>query len=72
MQYLKLLCDFISSVKWQKTQTYPKRKGFVTRELSKGMTTLTKAKVLQRDYRKIKRYITTSQQRHKKRVLPQL
>ena len=47
-------------------------KVFVTRKLSKGVTTLTIAKVLQRDHQKIKRHVTTSQQRHKKRVQPQL
>ena len=45
---------------------------FVTRELSKGVTTLTITKVLQRDHGKIKRHTTTSQQKHKKRVQPQL
>ena len=45
---------------------------FVTRELSKGVTTLTITKVLQRDHRKIKTHVITSQQRHKKRVQPQL
>ena len=45
---------------------------FVTRELSKGVTTLSITKVLQRDHRKIKTHVTTSQQRHKKRVQPQL
>ena len=34
-------------------------KVFATRELSKGVTTLTIAKVLQRDHRKIKRHVTT-------------
>ena len=43
-------------------------KVFVTRKLSKGVTTLTIAKVLQHDHQKIKRHVTTSQQRHKKRV----
>ena len=44
---------------------------FVTRKLSKGVTTLTIAKVLQRDHQKIKRNVTTSQQRHKKSVQSQ-
>ena len=47
-------------------------KVFVTRKLSKGVTKLTIAKVLQRDDWKIKRHVTASQQRHKKRVQPQL
>ena len=46
-------------------------KVFVTRKLSTGVTTLTIAKVLQRDHQKIKRHVTASQQRHKKRVQPQ-
>ena len=48
------------------------KKVFVTRKLSKRVTKLTIAKVLQRDRREIKRHTTTSQQRHKKRVQPQL
>ena len=47
-------------------------KVFVTRKLSKGVTTLKIARVLQRDHRKIKRHVTASQQRHKKRERPQL
>ena len=43
-------------------------KVFLTRKLSTGVI----AKVLQRDHQKIKRHVTTSQQRHKKRVQPQL
>ena len=51
----------------------PEENVFVTRELlSKEVTTLTIAKVIQRDRRKIKRHATTSQQRHKKRVQLQL
>ena len=40
-------------------------KVFVTRKLTKGVTKLTIAKVLSRDHQKIKRHVTTSQQRHK-------
>ena len=48
-------------------------KVFVTRELSKGATTLRIAKVFQRDHLKIKSMLQlASQQRHKKRVQPQL
>ena len=47
-------------------------KVFVTGKLSKGVIKLTIAKVPQRDHWKIKRHVTTSQQRHKKRVQPQL
>ena len=56
----------------KKSRRIPEEKVFVTRELSKGVTTLTIAKVLQSDHRKIKTHFTTSQQRHKKRVQPQL
>ena len=48
------------------------KKVFVTGKLSKGVTKLTIAEVLQRDHWKIKRHVTTSQQRHTKRVQPQL
>ena len=48
----------------------PKEKVFVRRELSKEVIKLTTAKVIQRDHWKIKRYVKTSQQRHRKRVQP--
>ena len=47
-----------------------KEKESITRELSKGMTTLQIAKVLQRDYWTIKKYVTASQHGRKKRVQP--
>ena len=50
----------------------PEKKMVVTRGLSKGVTKLTIAIVLQRDHRIIKRRVTTNYQRHKKRVQPQL
>ena len=50
----------------------PEEKVFVTRELSKEVTTLTLAQVIQRDRRKIKRHATTSQQKRRKRVQFQL
>ena len=56
----------------KKLRRIPEEKVFVTRELSKGLTTLPTVKVLQRDLRTIKRLVTTSQQRHKKRVQLQL
>ena len=70
---LKLLCNchFICELASKHTRIAVE-KVFVTRKLSKGVTKLTIAKVLQRDYWKIKRHATTSQQRHKKRVQPQL
>ena len=55
-----------------KPRRIPKENVFVTRESLKGVTTLTAAKVVQRDHRKIKWHVTTNQQRHKKRVQPQL
>ena len=60
----------ISYVKLEKKlRRFPEKKVFVARELSKGVATLT---VPQRDQREIRRQVTTSQQRHKKRVQPQL
>ena len=56
----------------KKPRRIPEEKVFVTRELSKQVTTITITKVLQRDHQKIKTHVTTSQQRHKKRVQPQL
>ena len=56
----------------KKLRRIPEEKVFVTRDISKGLTTLTIAEVLQRDHRKTKRLVTTSQQRHKKRVQPQI
>ena len=52
------------------TRIYCSEKVFATRKLYKEITTLTVAKVLQRNHQKIKRHVTTSQQRHKKRVQP--
>ena len=70
---LKLLCNchFICEMARKHTRIAVE-KVFVTRKLSKGVTKLTIAKVLQRDDWKIKRHVTASQQRHKKRVQPQL
>ena len=47
-------------------------KVFVTRELSKEVTTLPLAQVIQCDHRKIKRHPITSQQGHRRRVQLQL
>ena len=73
MKCLKLLCNcqFVCEMA-KKPRCIPEEKVFVTRELSKGTITLTIAKVLQSDHRKIKRHVTTSRQRRKKRVQPQL
>ena len=60
-------------MEWQKLpRRIPEEKVFAARKLSKEVTALTIAKVIQRDHRKIKRYATTSQQRHRKRVQLQL
>ena len=56
----------------KKPRRIPEEKVFVARELSKEVTTFTITKVLQRDHQKIKTHVTTSQQRRKKRVQPQL
>ena len=70
---LKLSCNchFICEMGRKHTRIAVE-KVFVRRKLSKRVTTLTIAKVLERDHRKIKRHVETSQQRHKKRVQPQL
>ena len=52
----------------KKPRRIPEEKMFVTKELSKGVTTLTTAEVLQRDHRKINIHVTTSPVRLKKRV----
>ena len=56
----------------KKPRRIPEEKVFVTRELSKEVTTLTITNALQRDPQIIRMHVTASQQRHKKRVQPQL
>ena len=61
---LKILfnCHFICEMA-KKPRRIPEEKVFVTRKLSKGVTTVKIAKVLQRDHREIKRHVTTIQQK---------
>ena len=65
--FLLCNCRFICEIA-KKPKRIPEEKVFVTKELFKGVTTLTITKVHQRDHRKIKRHVTTAQQRHKKRI----
>ena len=68
---LKLLCKcHVCSNMSKKSDLSVQEKESVTRELSKGSTTLEIAKLLRRDHRTIKKYVAASHLGRRKRLQP--